>query len=55
MEHRPGAFIFLGNKKKDASPVACHSTNYDFNEDIICRGALYYIRMTEERLGIKII
>ena len=48
-------FVLLGNKKADAETVACHNSNYDFNEDIICRGALYYIRMTEERLGIKII
>ena len=55
LQHRPGAFVLLGNVKKDAVPVACHRTNYDFNEDLICRGGLYYIRMTEERLGIKII
>ena len=48
-------FVLLGNRKKDAEAVSCHSTNYDFNEDLICRGALYYVRIAEERLGIKLL
>ena len=46
----------LGTQKPTDNPVkTLHNSNYDFNDDMIASGAYFYLRLVEDRLGVKII
>jgi hippurate hydrolase len=55
LQHRPGAFIVLGQAEPDpASPhnVGVHSPFYDFNDNIIPTAATYFAELAERRLPV---
>ncbi|WP_223479413.1 M20 aminoacylase family protein [Oricola indica] len=50
LEHRPGAYFFLGNGTDGSNGRALHNPRYDFNDDILARGAEFWTRLIETRL-----
>ncbi|UXS04748.1 M20 aminoacylase family protein [Agrobacterium tumefaciens] len=47
LQQRPGSYLFVGNG--ESAPL--HSPLYDFNDDIIAPGALYWARLAETFLS----
>ncbi|WP_346894165.1 M20 aminoacylase family protein [uncultured Roseibium sp.] len=51
LEHRPGAYFFLGNGTDGAHGHALHNPAYDFNDGILVRGAELWVRLVETQLA----
>jgi hippurate hydrolase len=52
LEQRPGAFIFLGQAEAERSSVhsqGLHTSQYDFNDDIIPLALEYFADLAETR------
>jgi len=49
----PGCFFFTTNIAPNKEMVNCHSSNYDFNDNIISVGAAMFSGIIEKRFGIK--
>jgi hippurate hydrolase len=49
---RPGAFWLLGTKRKEDETL--HSNTYDFNDQCLSTGGLFWVRLVEDRLNCKI-
>jgi hippurate hydrolase len=47
LEKVPGAYVLIGNG--DSSGL--HTTTYDFNDDILERGAMYFYHLAKDRLA----
>lgn len=47
LEEVPGAYVLIGNG--DSSGL--HTTTYDFNDEILERGAMYFYHLAKDRLG----
>ena len=54
LQQRPGAFFFLGGGVEGRRNAPCHSSEYDFNDDLILVGARAYLRIVERRLGCSL-
>ena len=52
-EEKPGAFFCLGTMRKDNETL--HSSTYDFNDKVLATGGLFWVRLVEDRLGVKLI
>jgi hippurate hydrolase len=50
---KPGAFFCLGTWRKDDESL--HSSTYDFNDKVLATGALFWIRLVENRLNVKLL
>lgn len=50
LEHRPGAYFFLGNGTEGANGRALHNPGYDFNDGILDKGAEFWVRLVETQL-----
>ena len=50
LQERPGCFFFLGGGAPGRTNAVCHSTVYDFNDDLILRGVRCYLRIVERAL-----
>lgn len=50
LEHRPGAYFFLGNGVEGANGRALHNPAYDFNDCILATGAEFWVRLVETQL-----
>jgi hippurate hydrolase len=55
IEEKPGAFFALGTLKPGNEPRTLHSSNYDFNDDILATGGYFWVRLAEDRLNVKMI
>jgi hippurate hydrolase len=55
IENKPGCFFALGTLKPGQKPMTLHTSNYDFNDDMIATGAYFWIRLVEDRLNISIL
>ncbi|CAI2371800.1 unnamed protein product [Moneuplotes crassus] len=51
----PGCFIVLNNVKPGGEAISLHSSMMDFNDNIIPTGVYLNIKISEDRLGIKIL
>lgn len=49
----PGCFILLGNGTTGAHAQPLHSSDYDFNDNILTTGAAFWCRLVAERLPQK--
>ncbi len=47
LERVPGAYVLIGN----GDSAGLHTTTYDFNDDILERGAMYFYHLAKEQLG----
>ena len=53
LEHRPGAFIFIGNGVSDTGPThQVHTPLYNFNDDIIPLGVEYWVSLVQQELSL---
>jgi len=55
LQHRPGAFIVLGQSETDAASPhnkGLHSPQYDFNDAILPIAANYFAELAERRLAV---
>lgn len=46
----PGCFVFLGGAKKDKEVIALHNSMYNYNEDILIKGAEFFAEIIRIRL-----
>ncbi|MFK0165042.1 M20 aminoacylase family protein [Rhizobium sp. NPDC090279] len=46
LERVPGAYVLIGN----GDSAGLHTTTYDFNDDILERGAMYFYHLAKDRL-----
>ena len=54
LQERPGCFFTLGTMKEGEQLKTLHTSNYDYNDDLIATGAYFYLRIVEDRLNINI-
>ena len=54
LQQRPGAYFFLGGGVEGQENAPCHSTRYDFNDELILRGVRTYLRLVERSLGCEL-
>ena len=52
LENKPGAFFCLGTKRKEDETL--HSSTYDFNDSCLATGALFWVRLVEDRLNVSL-
>ena len=50
LQKKPGCYVRLGNGPGEGGCIL-HSPDYDFNDDILTRGAAYFARLAEKFLG----
>jgi hippurate hydrolase len=55
LQAKPGCFFTLGTLKPGQKPMTLHSSNYNFNDDMIATGGYFWIKIVEDRLGASII
>ena len=53
LQEKPGAFFTLGTMRKENENL--HSSTYDFNDKCLATGGLFWVRLTEDRFGVKLI
>ena len=51
LQERPGAYFFLGGGAPGRTNSMCHSTTYDFNDDLLLPAIRVYLRIVERTLG----
>ncbi len=47
LQHRPGAFILMGNGTEGANAMPLHNPGYDFNDDAIAPGVAYWCALAK--------
>jgi len=47
LQHRPGAYVLIGNGTKGAAGQSLHSADYDFNDAILPTGAAFWTALVE--------
>ena len=52
---KPGMYIGLNNVKPGEDPLSLHSSYMNFNDNIISTGAYFNIKISENRLGVKLL
>lgn len=50
---RPGCYGLLGNGGDPASGCALHNPKYDFNNNLLIKGATYWINLVENELSVE--
>ena len=53
IQNKPGSFFCLGTKRKEDETL--HSNTYDSNDSALATGAMFWIRLVEDRLKVKLI
>jgi hippurate hydrolase len=54
LENKPGCFYILGIKRPGEN-YCLHTSHYDYNDSMIASGGLLFVRIVEDRLGVKIL
>ena len=54
LQEKPGCFWALGTMKPGSKPRTLHTSDYDFNDDMLATGGYFYIRLIEDRLNVKL-
>jgi len=52
LENIPGCFFTLGTMKVGQPLTTLHTSNYNFNDDLLATGAYFFTRIIEDRLGV---
>ena len=52
---KPGCFFMLGTLKPGAVPTTLHTSDYNFNDDVLASGGYFWVRLVEDRLGVSLI
>lgn len=48
--NKPGCFFTLGTRKPGTELKTLHSSDYDFNDDMVATGGYFWLRLLEDRL-----
>ncbi len=51
LQARPGAYVLLGNGKNGVGGCSLHNAEYDFNDDILCMGADFWVQLVNGQLS----
>jgi hippurate hydrolase len=51
LQARPGAYLLLGNGVDGVGGCSLHNPAYDFNDDILCIGADFWVTLVESQLA----
>ena len=54
LHDKPGCFFALGTMKPGTKPGTLHTSDYNFNDDMVATGGYFWVRVVEDRLGVKI-
>ncbi len=54
LHEKPGCFFALGTMKPGSKPRTLHTSDYDFNDDMVATGGYFWIRLIEDRLNCKL-
>ena len=55
IQEKPGCFFTLGTKKPGSQPRTLHTSDYDFNDDLVATGGYFWVKLIEDRLQVKIL
>lgn len=55
LQEKPGCFFALGTMKYGKRLQTLHTSDYDYNDNMIASGAYFFSRLVEDRLGINIV
>lgn len=55
LEEIPGCFFALGTMKEGKQLMTLHTSNYDYNDDLIPTGAFFFLKIVEDRLGVCVL
>ena len=55
LEKKPGCFFMLGSHIPGEAVKTLHTSTYNFNDKLISSGGYIFLRIVEDRLGVKII
>ena len=55
LQERPGCFWTLGTLKPGMTPKTLHTSDFDFNDDMIATAGWFYIKLVEDRLKVSIL
>ena len=50
LQARPGAYVLLGNGEDGVGGCSLHNPAYDFNDDILCIGADFWVTLVQTQL-----
>lgn len=51
---KPGCFFALGTLKPGDKVRTLHTSDYDFNDDMVATGGYFWVRLVEDRLGVTL-
>lgn len=54
IEKVPGCFFALGIGKEGEKLKTLHTSDYNYNDELIATGAYFFLRIVEDRLKIKL-
>ncbi|RLA31265.1 MAG: amidohydrolase, partial [Gammaproteobacteria bacterium] len=52
LQARPGAYLLLGNGVDGIGGCSLHNPDYDFNDEILCIGADFWVTLVESQLAV---
>ena len=50
LQQRPGAYLLLGNGEEGVGGCSLHNPAYDFNDEILCTGADFWVALVQSEL-----
>ena len=50
IQHVPGCFVFLGNRREGEDPTPLHNSRFNYNDDILVTGAEFFAELVRQRL-----
>lgn len=54
LQEKPGCFWTLGTMKPGTKPGTLHTSDYNFNDDLVATGGYFFVRLVEDRLNVNI-
>ena len=55
LQAKPGCYVWLGSGKGEGDKESMlHSSNYDFNDDVLPTGAAYWVKLVENELSLDL-
>lgn len=55
LQEKPGCFFALGTRKPGTKAKTLHTSDYDFNDDMVATGGYFWVRLVEFRLIVSLI
>ena len=55
LQEKPGAFFMLGTNRPGQEPKGLHTSDFNFNDDMLASGAYMWVRLIEDRFASSLI